>query len=389
VEAEQHLLILGASARAAAFSAARAGLRPWCADLFADRDLQALCPVRAVPAGLYPNGFLRVLDEAPPGPWLYTGGLENRPGLVRTLARARPLWGNNAVVLARARSPQYLAALLEHAGLSCPAVGLCPEELSPDRRWLVKPRAGAGGTGIRFVAGPDVGQASCLPAPRDYYQEYIEGESFSALYLGDGSGAHFLGMTRQLVGEPWLHAAAFHYCGNVGPLAPSPSLGRELEELGKVLVRGCGLRGLFGVDFILREQRPWLVEVNPRYTASVEVLEYGLGWPALAFHRRAFEPTPAALPPLRRSSPGGVIGKAILFAREALTFPSDGPWSATLQRPPALAELPAFADIPPAGQAVPARRPILSCFVRAPSTDACYDALQQMTGDLDRWLFGA
>ncbi len=34
----QHLLIFGASARAAAFSALRAGLQPWCADLFADAD---------------------------------------------------------------------------------------------------------------------------------------------------------------------------------------------------------------------------------------------------------------------------------------------------------------------------------------------------------------
>src|SRR5437763_9510980 len=33
----EHLLILGASTRAAAFSALRAGLRPSCADLFSDR----------------------------------------------------------------------------------------------------------------------------------------------------------------------------------------------------------------------------------------------------------------------------------------------------------------------------------------------------------------
>jgi len=35
---EAQVLIVGASARAAAFSALRAGLRPWCADLFADLD---------------------------------------------------------------------------------------------------------------------------------------------------------------------------------------------------------------------------------------------------------------------------------------------------------------------------------------------------------------
>ena len=39
------LLILGASARAAAFSALRLGLRPTCADLFADADLASACPL--------------------------------------------------------------------------------------------------------------------------------------------------------------------------------------------------------------------------------------------------------------------------------------------------------------------------------------------------------
>ena len=39
------LLILGASTRAAAFSAIRCGFQPRCADYFADRDLAAVCPV--------------------------------------------------------------------------------------------------------------------------------------------------------------------------------------------------------------------------------------------------------------------------------------------------------------------------------------------------------
>src|SRR5689334_10586671 len=90
-----HLLIIGASARAAAFSALRAGLQPCCADLFADADLQAVCPVQRLPAGKYPQGFLELAGSERSGPWMYTGGLENRPGLVRRMAQLRPLWGND------------------------------------------------------------------------------------------------------------------------------------------------------------------------------------------------------------------------------------------------------------------------------------------------------
>src|SRR5262245_37770646 len=97
------LLLFGASVRAAAFSALRAGLRPWCVDLFADADLSAICPCQALPPAEYPRGFLRACADGPPGPWMYTGGLENRPALVDALARLRPLWGNAGRVLRRAR----------------------------------------------------------------------------------------------------------------------------------------------------------------------------------------------------------------------------------------------------------------------------------------------
>ena len=62
----EHLLILGASVRAAAFSALRAGLRPWCVDLFADLDLRANCPALVIDASRYPNGLaaLAVVGES-------------------------------------------------------------------------------------------------------------------------------------------------------------------------------------------------------------------------------------------------------------------------------------------------------------------------------------
>src|SRR5689334_16729172 len=119
----EHLLIVGASARAAAFSALRAGLRPVCADLFADADLRARCTAWRVGPKDYPRGFLDVPALDSPGPWLYAGGLENRPDLVEAMARRRqPLWGNPAAVLRRVRSPFEVRAVLRAAGLPCPEV---------------------------------------------------------------------------------------------------------------------------------------------------------------------------------------------------------------------------------------------------------------------------
>jgi predicted ATP-grasp superfamily ATP-dependent carboligase len=373
-------LILGASARAAAFSALRAGLRPWCADLFADADLRALCPVERVSPGAYPNGFLKVIRSAPPGPWLYTGALENRRRLVRELARLRPLWGNQGDALARVRSPQTVQRILNDAQVPCPAVRLCPPEPADSRRWLVKPFRSAGGVGIHFWDGkPSEGRLA-------YFQEYIEGQACSALFIGDGLQARLLGATQQLVGEPWLHVAPFRYCGSIGPLALGPELRRRLGRLGTVLAQGCRLRGLFGVDCIFRDDTPFPVEINPRYTASVEVLEHATRLPALAFHRQVFDPDARPAWP-RESTDVPKVGKAILFAKADVIFPADGPWSAVLGSTGPVEEMPAFADIPEKGQPIRAGQPLLTFFTRGDSPTVVWDALRQIAADLDQWLY--
>jgi len=89
---QSKLLILGASARAAAQSALRAGCRRvWAADLFADADLRACAEV--VQVRDYPHGLEAAISQAPDGPWMYTGALENHPRLVDRLARLHPLLG--------------------------------------------------------------------------------------------------------------------------------------------------------------------------------------------------------------------------------------------------------------------------------------------------------
>ncbi|HTU93312.1 MAG TPA: ATP-grasp domain-containing protein [Gemmataceae bacterium] len=376
------LLIVGASARAAAFSALRAGLRPWCVDLFADRDLQQRCVVTRLTRN-YPEGFRRFIESDLPSPWMYTGGLENRPRLVERWSQYRPLWGNAETALSRCRDPKCVTSLLRSAGMPAPAVVDAVEKSAATQRWLLKPRRGAGGSGIRYCTPMD----DSWDNNDVYCQEFIEGQALSLLFLGGARSARLIGITRQLVGETWLHAAPFHYCGSIGPLDPGLVQRPSLEELGRLLASECFLEGLFGVDGGLREGTFWPVEVNPRYTASVEVLEHAtespmLGWHAYVFTHRCLPPPPPTAVPGDRT-----IGKAILFARDDLHFPADGPWMAELRSPKPVEELPNFADIPAAGEHIEAGKPILTFFAAADSPSACEERLRQIAADLDRWLF--
>jgi predicted ATP-grasp superfamily ATP-dependent carboligase len=250
------------------------------------------------------------------------------------------------------------------------------------RAWLVKPLSSGGGVGIR----PYVGQQ--FEPKTHYLQEYCPGARFGALFLGMPDGTCLLlGMTHQLEAGSF-NAPEFHYCGSVGPLSAVPA---ELQSLGNVLVREFGLRGLFGVDLVYRVDPETgrgaclPLEVNPRYTASVEVLERAYGVSLLDLHRAVFEDRPIAWRPPPASAV--IWGKVILYARRDLVFPSKGPWLETLRQRPG-AEDAEQADIPHPGERIARGRPVLTVFASGQSIQKCLLGLREKLQDLDRCLWG-
>lgn len=277
------IIIVGASARAAAFSALRAGLKPYAIDLFADSDLCAAC--EAVKIDHYPSDFAKALAVAPAAPWLYTGGLENYPRLIEHMAATRPLFGNPADVLRQVRDPELLAARLRSAGFSVPDSRLAaPADDGTGNRWLRKPRRSSAGLGIRWHHAGNARR----DGGREYYQKYIPGASCSAVFAASRGVREFLGATDQQSGVSGLPEQPFLYAGSAGPRILSAEEEEQLKRLGEVLARDFGLRGLFNVDYVHDGQLIWPLEVNPRYSASMEVLEYALGRNLLARHIEGF-----------------------------------------------------------------------------------------------------
>jgi predicted ATP-grasp superfamily ATP-dependent carboligase len=332
-----------------------------------------------------------MLAEAPAGPWLYTGALENHPRVVERVDR--PLLGNPAAVLRRVRDPRLVHAVLSRHGVRCPEIAGGEPDLP--RPWLVKPRRSAGGAQIRAWS-PGV----AWDARRSYLQERIDGGSHAAVYVARPEGAELIGVTRQLVGEPWLHAAPFHYCGSVGPVQLSASASATLERIGNALVAEFGLRGLFGVDFIVHRDEPWPVEVNPRYTASMEIIERATERMLMAEHMRAFPGGArsqlqsagavaaagasgkfANTPP--HPSGRSVHGKTILFAPVRLALPPRGPWDAALKGSLSDATV-AFADLPRAGTAIERGAPVLTAFAGADNVVECIEELRHIAAELYR-----
>jgi predicted ATP-grasp superfamily ATP-dependent carboligase len=244
------------------------------------------------------------------------------------------------------------------------------------RQWLLKPLRGSGGLGIRRYTGQRFD-------PRTHYlQEYEYGFAFGAVFLGLAEGYSIpLGISR-LIHPNWLHAAGFHYCGNI---LPHQLVTANLHAIGDALTDAFALRGLFGVDLVyhLGTSDYRVLEVNPRYTASVELLERAYGASLLALHRAVFERRAVAWqqPP----APPALVGKAILYARDRLDFPGDGPWS---QASPAAAGEADYADIPHPGQVIPRCAPVMTLFATGPTEVACLETLRQKAAALDCRLYG-
>jgi len=387
-ETQSPLLIVGASARAAAFSAQRAGLDISCADLFADADLDETGAVR-LPDEEYPYGLLTIIKEHD-GPWLYTGALENYPDLIAEAERAGDLWGNPAPVLGCVRDPFLLMEFADEAGLHAPR---CRHELPEDGDWLRKPFRSGCGTGISFTAQ---GYESCIGC---YFQEYLQGIPCSSIYVGFEDGCLLLGATRQFIGEGALNVDGFRYCGSIGPLPVTPDQFADLERMGNLLASEFKLRGLFGVDCIHCPEtgRFWMLEINPRYTASVEVLERASGLRAMRYHGAAFRCDEFGSEEFHGGgietspNPGKTVAKAILFSDRDFKFPDVlRPQSRQdADAPRDLSQWPHVADIPHTGTSIRSGHPVMTIFAEDESADECERKLWRSVEEWKRKLWAA
>ncbi len=379
MESQQSLVILGASVRAAAFSALHAGYHPWCCDLFGDRDLISRVPSQQISRENYPKAFLDIVETAPNAPWMFTGGLENHPKLVGNLQEKRELWGVHADQLVKVRDPLLLQDVCARHGVPHPRVLEHPP-WNQKGKWLSKPYRSVAGQRIRVW--DDASERS--HTKEMYYQEFIEGIPTSAVYVGNSKTAKLLGVTRQLIGETWLNASGFVYCGNVGVLGLSEPTQKAYEQLGRVLVTEFGLRGLFGVDCVLRDDTPYPVEINPRYTASVEVIEFSLGIPALTMHRHGCEEN-ETWPELSHNKQQ-VVGKAIYYTPITFPFPEIGPWLIDLGPERNSSDIPSYTDIPHPGQMIEARHPVFTFFAVGDSECKVSRALSEKAAEIPKLL---
>jgi hypothetical protein len=372
-------------------------------DAFGDLDQHASVTALALPGKFTAPAAARAARTIECDAVAYLSNFENYPNAVGTLASARALWGNPPAVLRRVRDPFLVTETLARRGFAAPAVrsgepgtlnlGTLepwnPGTLEPGTSWLLKPLASGGGRRVRpWRPGARV-------PSRCYLQELVDGPPGSVVFVAAGGRAVPLGVSRQLIGEHAFGAAGYQYCGNILMAAEEDeTLLESAAALSRVLAEEFGLVGVNGIDFIARGPVTYAIEVNPRWSASMELVERAYGLSVFGAHAAACADGVLPAFDLATARRGvGAVGKAVVFARRDVVVGDTRAWLTrpALSAPPALPALESIEirDVPHPGGRIAAGRPVCTVFASGNDSAACHAALvrsaERVYAELATW----
>lgn len=311
------LVLVGGSVRAAAQDAARAGWQIVAIDRYGDSDLTCFCSHWF---DYNDSSWIDHLAELHAQFLVGIGGFERTHQLEAICRQMKlPIVFISASAARQVNEPANLAQLAKAAGVDFPATwerssdeglpvlmtGDSRSPLDSSARFLLKPIQHAGGIGIRWTS-PSV----AVPTGH-WRQQFCAGRSVGASYLAcaanrlvvqsfraDGkvdrpAQVQLLGVCQSL-SDLQHPTEPFIYHGSFAPIELPETVRGQMNRVGQLAAERFGLVGLFNIDFVLDGSRLALLEINPRYSASMELLAEALKYETgasslLDWHVRAFQ----------------------------------------------------------------------------------------------------
>lgn len=215
------------------------------------------------PFSLYQRG-LALTDAAWPTAPEANGMLERLGRL--TLRQDRILLGTHPDTVRLTASKRATAGHLASAGIpAVPTLTVADGPLDIPGPWVVKPDDGAGAEDMRVVADALAARTSLAGrGPRYVAQPWIEGKAASLSMLAADGQARLLTVNRQRVqvtdGRVLLSGISVN-----AEASHAPVLARLAGNIAAAIPF---LWGHVGVDLVLTENGPVVLEINPRLTTS-------------------------------------------------------------------------------------------------------------------------
>ena len=347
-----YILVVAQSARMLAQQSANAGFIPLAIDCFGDKDTRTYAREYQKVASLAEHDLMPAVDyfigRYPVIGMVYGSGFERHVGSLRRVGSCLNILGNYPDTFAHLHKKQEFFSLLSALHIPYPEVSF--HHPDDEVGWLVKPMQGHGGVGIKHYHKAQAAE------PLTYWQKYQEGVPHSVLFLADGKRSQVIGFNRQ-----WTTALnaenEFCFAGIINHTELTEVQKAQISHWMTLLVPELSLQGLNSMDFIQAGQISYVLEINPRPPASMQLYDADL----FARHIKACQGELLAYQPKQL----GFAGYQVVYAPQAVHIPDGVEWPEGV------------VDIPHPGSNIGAGQPICSMITTSNEPDKVLACLQK------------
>jgi len=316
------VLVVGFNTRPLAYSLNEAGYDVYAVDFFGDLDLHpcvkdSIVVIKKLGSNYstmklnyakYLASFTQeLLQRHPEINYIIIGSglddaFEERKSILNYLARVNQeisSLNNDIQTFKKARDLDLLHQILTSNGYRVPKTRNFEaiQDIESEFKYpiILKKRTGSGGINVLkinsdFELNLHLQQDPDLDMSNWMIQEYIDGLPVSCTTISNGEECEVLSINRQIIGFDFVNAPKeFMYCGNIVPANVLPKERDLLIEISILLTRILKLKGINGFDFVLRNNYPYFMEVNPRIPGSIRVSEEAMQLNLLELHVLSFK----------------------------------------------------------------------------------------------------
>ncbi len=317
-------------------AAVQAGFKVSSIDGFADSQTQAMATLTEVAPfeqdGFQAEALLAIIDTLDTGRYIgfvYGSGFEAQPALLAEIAKRMPLLGNLPATLISVKSPRIFFSACSKWGVAHPQTWTQANASLP-LDGLVKAVGASGGSHVQpYTNGKVTLNKQC------YAQQKLHGLPVSVLFIAHGQQVTLVGFNELMLAP--TEALPYRYGGAVSQIDLTASEQDQLLKAAQQLTAEFSLLGLNSLDAVLQDGVAYVLEINPRLSASVGLYETVDGeLNLLAMHVAACAQDQTYALPSSVAVKSGSVAQAVIYSALPLSIPANFAWPDWVQDCPSL-----------------------------------------------------
>ena len=346
-------------------AAVQAGFKVSAIDGFADSQTQAMANlIKLAPFdndGFQADALLAIIDTLDPNRYIgfvYGSGFEAQPTLLAEITKRIPLLGNLPATLTSVKSPRIFFSACARLGVAYPQTWTQANASLP-LDGLVKAVGGSGGSHVQPYSNAKVSLDK-----QHYAQQKLHGLPVSVLFLAHAQQAALVGFNELMLAP--TEALPYRYGGVVSQIDLPASVQDQLLKAVQQLTAEFSLLGLNSLDAVLQDGVAYVLEINPRLSASVGLYETADGeLNLLAMHVAACTQDQSYALPSSVTVKSGSVAQSVIYGALPLRIPANFAWPEWVQDCPS----------PQSSTQIHAGEPICTVLASADKADAAKQLL--------------